>query len=76
MTEFDAAQILTTVREIKAREDDQSEETADRVLAAIRGAGVASVMPSATIPREGVLILVHPDVYARVRAATRSQEAS
>lgn len=76
MTGTDDDRVFMVARSIKAREDDQSEETADRVLAAIRGAGVASVMPAATMPREGILILVHPDVYARVREATRAQEAA
>ena len=57
----------------KAQENRQTEETAERALAAIKAAEVVSMMPNPTLPRTGLLLMVHPDVYARVREACKEE---
>jgi hypothetical protein len=66
--------IYALARAVKAQEDEQIHETTARVLAAIQAAGALSLMPNPTLPRTGLLLMVHPDVYARVREASKNGE--
>lgn len=63
---------LSDIERLKMSRDDISEATAHAILAMIKAAGPASVMPHEFVPKATIVITCHPDVYAHVRRMTEA----
>lgn len=67
---------LSDIERLKMSRDDMSEATAHAILAMIKAAGAASVMPHEFVPKATIVIQCHPDVYAHVRRLSASKPES
>ena len=64
---MDKATFEDLVRSVKTSERDMIEATATMALEAVKLAGALSVMPNPNLPTNGMLLMVHPKVYDRLR---------
>ena len=64
---MDKATFEDLVRSVKTSERDMIEATATMALEAVKLAGALSVMPNPNLPTNGMLFMVHPKVYDRLR---------
>ncbi len=64
---MDKATFEDLVRSVKTSERDMVEATATMALEAVKLAGALSVMPNPNLPTNGMLLMVHPKVYDRLR---------
>ena len=64
---MDKATFEDLVRSVKTSERDMIEATATMELEAVKSAGALSVMPNPNLPTNGMLLMVHPKVYDRLR---------
>lgn len=64
---MDKATFEELVRSVKTTERDMIEATATMALEAVASAGALSVMPNPNLPTNGMLLMVHPKVYDRLR---------
>lgn len=67
----DLSDFKEAIRRVQVAEREAVEETAKRVLEAVKGAGVVSLMPNGALPLTGLLLAIHPDVYDRVRQLSK-----
>lgn len=61
------------IRTMSATERDIAEATASIVLECVKTAGGISVMPNPNLPTNGMLLMVHPKVYDRLRQLTKAE---
>jgi|GEM_PF-3675191 len=64
---MDKATFEDLVRSVNTTERDMIEATATMALEAVKLAGALSVMPNPNLPTNGMLLMVHPKVYDRLR---------
>lgn len=68
--------LVEIIRAARAVKEDMIEAAADSAIAAVKAAGLMSVMPAPHMPTTGLLLFVHPEVYDRIRAKQAQMEAS
>ncbi len=67
MTSATDNRVIDMVQKLRAAEDEIIEATAESVLAAIKSAERLTLMPAEHLPMSGIVTMVHPKVYDRVR---------
>lgn len=67
---------MEIIKSATATDREMVRATTQLVLAAVKAAGVVSVMPAPHLPKTGLLLMVHPEVYEQVRIVTKSAECS
>lgn len=73
---MDREEILETIKKLTASDHEIVRATTQLVLAAIKATGGVSLMPAPHLPRNGILVMVHPEVYDQVRIVTKQAEGS
>lgn len=67
---MDKATFEELVRSVKTTERDMIEAAATMALEAVKSVGAVSVMANPSLPTNGMLLMVHPKVYDRLRQLT------
>ena len=69
-------EIMDIIKSSTATDREVVRATTQLVLAAVKAAGAVSLMPAPHLPKTGILLMVHPEVYDQVRLVTKSAEGS
>lgn len=62
---------MDIIKSTTASDREAVRATAQLVLAAVKAAGALSLMPAPHLPKSGLLLMVHPEVYEQVRLVTK-----
>jgi predicted HAD superfamily Cof-like phosphohydrolase len=68
-------EIMEIIKSATASDREAVRATTQLVLAAVKAAGAVSLMPAPHLPKSGLLLMVHPEVYEQVRLATKEEAA-
>ncbi|EYR81828.1 hypothetical protein [Shinella sp. DD12] len=66
---------MDIIKSATASDREAVRATAQLVLAAVKAAGALSLMPAPHLPKSGLLLMVHPEVYEQVRPLTKEDAA-